>query len=452
MPRPSLLAAGPLDRLTLNVVSFEIVDHSLVASAGPGETPWRAVLAVEGTLTGDGRFIEQDALSWRDLPLSLAYQNETPSGFNPHGGAVAAGRIDDVSRDGAVIRAEGAFTNDPDGLMAANAVRTGKVRGVSVELDSIESRYDLEIDEQTGEVLSERYTVTAGRIMSAVVTMTAAFADALIEVTGDAVPETDAAAPIAASAAPHAPVGLPPRIFFDPPEYDNLQPLTIDAPDANGWERVHGHFAPHQQCHIGMPWTCETPPDSASGYSFFTTGSIDTDHGRLAVGRLTYSGMHADDRLSVGWREAQRHYEDVALVAADIVVGSDAFGQWYSGALRPGLTDEDRRMFMNASPSGDWRDVRRDGTLELVGIHQVCTGGFPVPRLVASVLIASGAPVAMIAAGVPRHATCDEDEPVGVLLTAEPDERIDDLVRDVASLTAMVRSILRFGVVVPEHL
>lgn len=449
MPRSAVLLASAGARLFLRVVAFEIVDRSLVASAGEGETPWRAVLAVEDTETGDGRFIQAGALTWRDLPLSLAYQNETPSGFNPHGGAVAAGRIDSIERDGAIIRAEGAFTADSDGQMAANAVRSGKVRGVSVELDNIDSRYDLELDPDTGEVLSERYTVVEGRIMSAVVAMTPAFAEAIIEVTGAAVGSEDSAAPLAASGGVRS--GLPPRSFFTDPNFEQLTPGTILPPDANGFERVWGHFAAHEQCHIGMPWTCETPPTSASGYSYFTTGTLDTDQGRIAVGRLTFSGMHADDRIKVGWREAQRYYEDLTTVAADIIVGDDAFGLWYSGCLRS-LTDDERRQFQNASPSGDWRDVRRDGTLELVGIHQVCTGGYAVPRLVASVLMASGAPVALIAAGVPRNATCDDDEPIGVLLEAQPDERIDRLEGKVDRMTTMLEAVLRFGVIVPESL
>ena len=450
-----LLAATRPRQVFLRVLSFEIVPAGIVASAGPGETPWRAVLVVEGTDTGDGRFIEQDALTWRDLPLTLSYQDTIPDGYNPHGGAVAAGRIDAITRAGAVINAEGAFTSDAEGLAAAEAVRTQKVRGVSVDLDMISSEWTYEVDPDTGDLISERMTVTEGRIMGAIITPYPAFAEAMIEVTGDAV----AADAVAASAAevPAQTEGLVlPRAHFTNPDLDALAPLTITEPDDNGFRRVFGHIAPRNQCHVGYPNECLTPPESLSGYSFFTTGTVETTEGSIPVGRLTFGGLHANPS-GITWREAQRHYEDVCTVGADVIAGEDEFGIWISGTMRDVLSDDQVRMFTNACPSGDWRDVRQDGTLELIGVHQVATPGFPVPRaLVASAVMQAGHIVSLIAAGVPRDGHCGEPAIPETAYGA----RIEALERafaeqqgEIARLSAVVSAHSRFAsFTVPDSL
>ena len=462
----SLLASTRPRQLFLRCVSFELVPDGIVASAAPGETPWRAVLVVEDTDTGDGRFINAGALTWRDLPLTMSYQDTIPEGYNPHGGAIAAGRIDDIVRDGTVINAEGAFTADDDGRMAADAVRTQKVRGVSVDLDMIDSRYDLEIDNDTGEIISERLTLIEGRIMGAIITPYPAFAEALIEVTGDevAVEDTDDSRgeeevePIAAAASAPAvdAVRVLPRAYFANPDLDTLTPLTIGPRDAGGFRQVYGHIAPRNQCHVGFPNECITPPSSLSGYAFFHTGTVETDDGVLSVGRLTFGGLHANPS-GITWREAQRHYEDLCTVGADVIAGEDEFGVWIAGVMRDVLTDDQVRMFTNASPSGDWRDVRRDGTLELIGVHQVATGGFPVPRqIAASAVMHAGQVVALIAAGVPRNATCDEDLPVEGSLEARVvmlESKFAEMAGEVSRLGAVVAAHSRFGTLsIPDSL
>jgi len=457
----SLLAATRPRQMFLRVLSFELVPAGVVASAQPGETPWRAVLAVEDTDTGDGRFIVQGALTWRDLPLTLSFQDVIPEGMNPHGGAVAAGRIDSITRDGTVINAEGAFTADASGALAAEAVRTQKVRGVSVDLDMISSEWTYELDTTTGEVISERLTLTEGRIMGAIITPYPAFAEAMIEVTGDAIP----AEPVAAAAPPAVEEVthdvLPPRWYLSDPDLDALTPLTITEPDDHGYRRVFGHIAPRNQCHVGYPNECLTPPPSLSGYAFFHTGTLETDEGSVNVGRLTFGGLHANP-TGITWREAQRHYEDVCTVGADIVIGEDEFGVWCSGVMRDVLTADQVRMFTNACPSGDWRDVRQDGTLELIGVHQVATPGFPVPRaLAASAVMQAGVMVALIAAGVPRDGSCDEEEPASLgevlraygiriaMLEADSAEQHSEIAR----LSAVVSAHSRFATfAVPDKL
>lgn len=439
------------NRLLLRVISWEIVPQGVVASAQPGETPWRAVLAMENTDTGDGRFINSNALTWRDLPLTLSYQDTIPDGYNPHAGAVAAGRIETIQRLGNIIAGEGVFSADEPGVAAAEAVRTQTVRGVSVDLDMISSEYNLEVDNETGDIISERLVLVEGRIMGAIVTPYPAFAEALIDVSGDTVP----AEPVAASAT--GPDRVPPARYFTDPDLDTLTPLTRAEPDADGWVRVFGHIAPRTQCHVGYPRSCETPPDSRSGYSFFHTGQLDTDAGRINVGRLTFGGLHANP-AGITWREAQRHYEDVCTVGADVCAGADGFGVWVSGVMRDNLTDEQWRMFSNASPSGDWRDVRQDGTLELIGVHQVATGGFPVPRtLVASAVMEAGQVVALIAAGVPQGGIHCTEETMELHVDAGAFAallaRVDTLEAENARLSAVVGAVARWGSVsIPDSL
>lgn len=67
------------------------------------EHAWRGVIAVEGQETSDGRIIEPGALAWK-LPVAL---------IDTDGWSIV-GRVDAVSRDGSLIRAEGIlFENAP---------------------------------------------------------------------------------------------------------------------------------------------------------------------------------------------------------------------------------------------------------------------------------------------------------------------------------------------------
>lgn len=449
MLRSLLADASQPSRVFLRPISWELVPDGVVASAGPGEQGWRAVLALEGVATGDGRFIQPDALVWRDLPLTLSYQDTIPDGMNPHAGATAAGRIESITRNAPNIDGEGAFTADAAGQLAADAVRTQKVRGVSVDLDMIQSEWTYEIDTQTGEVISEQLSLIEGRIMGAIVTPYPAFAEALIEtVDTSAMPAADAA-PIAAA----APLSTPlPAAYFANPDLDDLTPLTRSEPDEHGFVRIFGHIAPRDQCHVGYPNSCVKPPPSLSGYAFFHTGEVETDAGPLAVGRLTFGGMHANPR-GITWREAQRHYEDIGTVGAHVRAGEDEFGIWISGVMEADLTDEQWRMFGNACPSGDWRDVRQDGTLEMIGVHQVATPGFPVPRaMTASAVIEHGQVIALIASGVPRAGCADEPVDLAAEVSAL---RADNarLSAEVARQGKVLAALARWGdVTVPQSL
>lgn len=229
----------------------------------------------------------------------------------------------------------------------------------------------------------------------------------------------------------------PPDPWFDDPGLLAPTPLTVTREG-----RILGHVADFSTRHIGLPGHV-TAPRSASAYRYFKTGEVETESGRLvATGRVTMGGGHAD--LSLGLAAAQAAYDDVSTAVADAVVGEDAHGIWLSGALRPGITDEQLRTLRASVWSGDWRPVGR--ALELCAVHIVNVGGFPMPR---STVTAGGQMSALVAAGVVPRAPSDADERArqgAALLAAvdhadvfarvEADERARDGAAVLASLDA----------------
>lgn len=113
---------------------------------------WEGCIGVEGELTGDGRFIEHNALVW-SLPMPLRYVS---SDVGEHGGAQVAGRILQVERrPGGVIWGAGDYDmKSPVGIEAERQVREELTNGISMDLDdvSFEVRIAAELlDEMMGD-------------------------------------------------------------------------------------------------------------------------------------------------------------------------------------------------------------------------------------------------------------------------------------------------------------
>lgn len=225
-----------------------------------------------------------------------------------------------------------------------------------------------------------------------------------------------------------------PASAFAVPEPDRPSPLTIGRDLGNGYREVSGHVALWGTCHIGFTGQCVTPPASRSGYAYFHTGAVLTDTGEVAVGTVTLgrsdAGGHADLRANPA--EAVAHYDRTGYAAADVRAVDGRHGIWVSGVTRA-LTDEQLHEFRAAKPSGDWRGVR--GSLEMVAILQVNTGGYPVPRA----RVASGEPVALVAAGWESGA--ELPSPSGTLSGAQPGVRamLDALRAEVAPMVEFAR-------------
>ena len=193
----------------------------------------------------------------------------------------------------------------------------------------------------------------------------------------------------------------PPRGWFADPKLDRLTPLTVMETG-----RVVGHFAGWDTCHTAYPDECVTAPRSPSGYAYFMLGEVTcSDDTTVPVGQLTMHTGHAP--LAFNQERTRAHYDNTSVVVADVAIGEDDHGPWLAGALRPTVSDEDRRALSAAKLSGDWRRV--EGHLELLAILAVNVPGFPVPRA----RVASGEPsrvLSLVASGLEvRREVSDAD-------------------------------------------
>jgi hypothetical protein len=179
---------------------------------------------------------------------------------------------------------------------------------------------------------------------------------------------------------------FPPSSWFKRPELDKPTALTVDPTG-----RVYGHIAAWDVNHIGLP-NGTKPPRSKHDYAFFKTGVVKTEEGNdVAVGQITLAGGHAP--LSADAGATVKHYDDTASAIADVTVGEDQHGIWVSGAMRPGISEEQIRALRASAPSGDWRPI--NGNLEMVAVCQVNVPGFPIARA----MVSSGEMISLVAAG-----------------------------------------------------
>ena len=177
----------------------------------------------------------------------------------------------------------------------------------------------------------------------------------------------------------------PPKAWYENPN-SKVTPLQISASG-----QVYGHVATWKQEHIGMAGKVKAPK-SRSNYAFFATGMLETQEGEMVnVGQITLAGGHASLEASV--QDVVAHYDNTQSGVMDVAIGEDAHGIWVAGSLRPDVDDTKLRTIRASSVSGDWRPI--NGNLELVAVCAVNVPGFPIPQA----RVASGAPVALVAAG-----------------------------------------------------
>lgn len=363
---------------------------------------WEGVLAVEGLVTSDNRYLMPGKIDWRELPLTLMCQNVTADG---HQGAFAAGKITEITRqdrpdlgkNAVAIIGKGVFANDADGQRAEELLAEEVVRHVSVDFAPTKK---MMLDPKTLEPMSEAdqgldvllggnfVQGYEGKIMGATLCPFSAFEDATLHIveTPDKVVVASAFAMrtvLTASAAGIAPLA-PPHDWFFEPETNGPCPLTVTADG-----KVYGHLALWNQCHRAISGQCEMAPRSRSKYAFFHTGALTTDDGRkVNVGRVTVGdGGHAPTDPRLGLAGAIDHYDKTGMVAAFVRATDGNHGIWLSGTVRSDAPAEKIRDLEANPPSGDWRDEK--GALELCAALAVPVQGFPVPRYEAA-LVASG--------------------------------------------------------------
>lgn len=405
--------------------------------------PFRAVLLQEGVETSDDRFIEPNACSWRTPPLPLMAQLKSEHGGSGDTAAELAGRIDEITRQPG--EAPGTFDIvatgilDADGHIGLEVARliAGKfLQGVSADLAVSKADIEITAVDDDGWPIGERLIVVEGELGMATITPFPAFGDCQIELLdvddpvtpaeaaiGMELPEVGDRIPILASFTWHwmgeTPVTItaaggplePPRTWFErPAELKPGMPLTV-CDDG----RVYGYAWGWQDEHTGYTSieTVRPPRDSDMTFPYFHTGVTRASDGTdVPTGKVTFKAGHAS--TAYGYGRTLDHYDNSATPAADVVMGTDEYGAWFAGALRPGLTPEDvREIRSTGQVSGDWRQVRRGGPIELLACHVVPVPGFPQVRL-----SASGAPVALVAAGVVAR----RQDPVQTLLAELRDE------------------------------
>ena len=160
-------------------------------------------------------------------------------------------------------------------------------------------------------------------------------------------------------------------------------------------DHVYGYMAQWGVCHIGISGLCTEAPSSNTDYWYYATGVVDTDRGEVRVGQITMDTGHAS--LKASPRVAAAHYDNTGAAVADVAVGEDEFGIWFSGVLRPSITDEQRHALRASGRiSGDWRTI--GGSLEMVAGLVVNVPGLPIPHALAA--SANGVQTALIAAGI----------------------------------------------------
>ena len=363
--------------------------------------PWHGVLAPEAAPSGDNRQFAERALTTRDLPLPLKAMFTDDEG---HKGSMVVGRIDEVFRDGGLIKAKGVWDDSPEADKASGMIDKKMWRGVSVDLDAAEGEM---VEAADGEG-ADSVEFSKGRISSATLCAIPAFAQAFVRngtweefanepmPTGDmvAIPDWPGSADgpafsLVASAAP--------TISADYFRNPMLEEPTAVTRGENG--HIFGHLGIWDECHIAYE-VCTTVPPSQTDYAYFLTGQVFTDAGPVAVGQLTVGGGHADMKLGV--RAAMAHYDDVSTAVADVTVGEDEHGVWFSGCIRPWATEKQIHELFAAGPSGDWRGVRYRGSdsMELVAAHAVNVPGFPVTR--ARFAVEGTRQMSLVAAGMPK--------------------------------------------------
>jgi hypothetical protein len=380
------------------------------------------VMVIEGTPTSDGREIAPNALTWRTPPLPLMGLDET-SPFG-HDGAVICGRLDSIVREGSTISATGFFTPDENGLRFADLVAQQAVKGISVDISDVDTAISVTGLDDIGMPSDVMEILISGEIMGATLCPFPALAEAYIIIGDGTDPNAPQSIPVSQPDAAAAAKGIhvlnvrecepckagavvasaagplaPPAEWFHPvdsqgnPGFDELTPLTVTDDG-----RVFGHIAPWGVCHIGIQGECVMAPHSSCEYALFHQGRgvFCADGSFVPTGPLTFNGEHASQSGRLSAAQARAHYDNTASRFADVHAGEDAFGVYVSGAVDPGVTDEDVRRFRASGVSGDWRWA--GGGHELVAALAVNTPGFPV----VTASVHNGQVMAIIAAGAPQ--------------------------------------------------
>ena len=189
--------------------------------------------------------------------------------------------------------------------------------------------------------------------------------------------------------------GADDRLRYDPGTGKWSCPPTLQG------DHYFGHVTPMGVCLRGRADKCVTPPDG--DLEGFMRGYAPAAGG-LRTGVVVIGGSHVD--LGVGVIEATKRYDQTGRGGADVRVGRDAYGIWFSGMVRPGISKEDRYALAASDVSGHW-EPDRTGRFTLVGLPAVNVGGFPKGYLTAAE-VASGIAASASLIELDEDCGCDE--------------------------------------------
>lgn len=380
-------------------------------------TPVSGPVAVEDEPTGDGRLYTAGSFQWAGvLPIPIIWDAED----GDHSGATL-GAIETLERRPRGIIWGDGYLEDSDvpefqalvdrarEILEQGAVGVSlrydspvceiRVKRELIEIDAVEEASvdpaPLEEDESGERIVVARYAAddvlevtTSCRVRHLAIVDTAAMvmedgsrfgiaASGHIEVTTGA---------IAASAMAGDWTGR--EWMFEDPRFG--EPGVDDRlrydPDRGMWScpptlsddgHYFGHITPMGICLRGRPDRCVIPPDG--DLEGFMRGRAPAAGGRR-TGVVTLAPRqgrgHCD--VGVGVLQATQFY-DGGWGGADVRVGRDRYGIWFSGMARPGISQEDAYRLCACDVSGHW-EYPLNGTKNratLVGLPAVDVGGFP---------------------------------------------------------------------------
>jgi hypothetical protein len=169
-----------------------------------------------------------------------------------------------------------------------------------------------------------------------------------------------------------ASVGVYPAYLMGEPEPG---PMTVSAPDKNGYRRYSGTIMPADVCHKGQSG-CSKYKYKGFSLDYFHSGArVPLDDGTFTrVGPLMFGDMHADGQVMDYATALQRTNEDARTVFAMGRTFHHPKGLLFSGVLMP---DADVMRVQATAPSVElWPDNR--GKLELKTALQVPRPALPV--------------------------------------------------------------------------
>ena len=359
-------ASDPAEASVLVAAIEHLAADDAIEGSADSYLAWLAPIGVE---TNDGSIdfvrIFRD-LGWREPPLPLTFSDSEMA----HDDAIFVGNLVDFAkrdRDGTEwVVASVDWDTDDEAMEARRMVDEGRVRGVSVHLSDMDAEMECTQEDDEGWCMSWLLDVATARIAAATIVLIPAFEAAEIE-------------PVAAATVTLTAASLrkPPRQWFDDPELAGPTPVTV-TDDGH----VYGHLALWGTCHRGYAGVCVTPPRDGTDYAdFHANARFECDDGlTLAVGCITMDAEHA--RPNAGRADAARHYADTALTVAYVRAGEDTHGVWVSGALRPGVTDDQIDTLRRHQLSGDWRP--HGDRHSLIAALVVNVPGFPVAASIRS--------------------------------------------------------------------